>query len=217
MSFHDDCCLDEPAEPSPSTTPTADPLASFDELMDACGQRLQLGPAPPSARCRKSPTTGLRSERGKMARAGRIALGRTPHYFPPMRRVPTFCENCRRIALDALPDPHDTAIECAACGAAARILPGGSYTEEESAEFLDVIAVVADAQLTPDAALQLLDDLEMSRGSADAFKLCNILLPKLQHLRASSRGTERERTVGMVRTVLNAVGFGPRPPPQSNW
>ena len=93
------------------------------------------------------------------------------------------------------------------------MLPGGSYSEAESVELVELAASVDDAQLTPHAALQALQELETAMRGPAAFERCVQLLPTLQSARPAWSEAEGEVAVRMMRTILNAVAFGPRSTP----
>lgn len=133
-----------------------------------------------------------------------------PQRQVPTRYIATYCEECRQLALAVLGKSRDLSFSCARCSGSPRMLPGGSYSEAESVQLVELAASVDDAKLTPDAALQALRELETATGGPAAFERCIQWLPTLQAARAAWSDTERELATRMMRTILNAVAFGPR-------
>lgn len=140
-----------------------------------------------------------------------------PERQVPTRYIATYCEECRQLALAVLGQARNLSFSCARCGGSPRMLPGGSYSEAESVRLMELAASVENAQLAPHAALQALQELETAMGGPAAFGRCVQLLPMLQSTRPTWSEPERDAAVRMMRTLLNAVAFGPRltPDPRS--
>ena len=123
-----------------------------------------------------------------------------------MRYVPASCSKCKRTALVPL-EPRARVAACAACGGPATFLPGASYSEDETSEFVELRCIVDDAQLDHDEGLQLLDALLLTSPSEMAFERAIELLPKLAAWRRSwgDSPVRLLRGLEILRTVLSGV------------
>lgn len=99
---------------------------------------------------------------------------------------------------------------CAACGGAARSLPGESYAEEDAALFGELAVALHNAELTPLQAARLAEELEGKGGSLSSLQRLAQLLPSLQSLDvviATPPGAARKAN-GMLKTLLKVKAAG---------
>lgn len=106
---------------------------------------------------------------------------------------------------------QDHSPACQRCGAAARIVPGCTYTAEDRMQFEELCEIVADVDLTPAQAQQLAQETERALFDPSLEKLANRLPGLVPIQSATGRNSEaKRRTLLRLKTIFQALATARR-------
>lgn len=132
-----------------------------------------------------------------------------------MSYVPTLCMDCWRVHLVSLALAQAGSVECATCGADARIVPGCSFAAAEVEAFEELSSIVAEGHLTPMEAQSYGQELEHALWSGaynPLMESLSVRMPGLlpHQVAAGKNSGAQRRILSKLKTILEALATARR-------